>query len=115
MFSMNFNVLADTAAAATAGTTSIWSMLLPIGLMIVLFYFMLIRPQKKREKEVKNMLSNLKVGDRVKTIGMIYGRILSIKDDTITIEVGQNKTQLVVDRRGIANVEGLEVENEMKE
>ena len=104
-------------AAATTPSTggTLLQLLIPLALMVVLFYFMLIRPQKKRDKEVKNMLSNLKVGDRVKTIGMLYGRIISIKDDTVTLEVGTNKTQLVIDRRGIASVEGSDVENEMQQ
>ncbi len=63
-------------------------MLIMIGLMIVLFYFMLIRPQNKRQKQVRNMLDNLAVGDRVMTIGRIYGRITKINDNVITLEVG---------------------------
>jgi len=111
-----FTLMAAASGEVPANNwSSMLSFLIPIGLMLVLFYFMLIRPQKKREKEVKNMLDSLKVGDRVKTIGMLYGRIVSIKDDVITLEVGTAKSQLVIDRKGIANVEGSDVENEMQQ
>ena len=58
------------------------------------------------------MLANLKVGDRVCTIGGIYGTIVRIKDDVMTIEVGENKTQLVFARWAIRNVEQLSVTND---
>jgi preprotein translocase subunit YajC len=77
--------------------------LLPIGLLVV-FYFLLIRPQQKQQKQRKQMLSELKVGDRITTIGRIYGTVIKIKDDVVTIEVGSNKTQLVIDRRGIDSI-----------
>jgi preprotein translocase subunit YajC len=98
-----------------AGGGSLVSMLIMIGLMIVLFYFMLIRPQNKRQKQVRNMLDNLAVGDRVMTIGRIYGRITKINDNVITLEVGPDKVALVIDREGIAKVEDSDVENDMKD
>ena len=85
-----------------------------IVVMIALFYFMLIRPQQKRQKKVQEMLDNLKVGDRIKTIGGIYGRIVGIKDDNyITIEVGSDRVKLVIDRSAVGTVEDVEAENEM--
>ncbi|MBR6569747.1 MAG: preprotein translocase subunit YajC, partial [Clostridia bacterium] len=62
-------------------------MFLPLILMFVIFYFMLIRPQKKKDKKVKEMLAALKPGDRICTIGGIYGTITNIKDDTIELAV----------------------------
>lgn len=67
--------------------------ILPLVLIVVVFYFLLIRPQRKKDKEVKNMLANLKVGDRITTIGGIYGTISAIKDDVITIDVGADQDQ----------------------
>ena len=67
------------------------SMLSPIIMMIALFaimYFMMIRPQKKRDKLIKEMLAGLIVGDKIVTIGGIVGKITSIKDDEIVIETG---------------------------
>lgn len=94
---------------------SLVGMLLPLVLMGVIFYFMLIRPQRKKDKKVKEMLDNLKSGDRVTTIGGIYGTIVSIKDDTITLAVGQKNAQpyeMTVARWAIRNVEEISVENE---
>ena len=86
--------------------------LLPMILIFVIFYFMLIRPQRKKDKEAKKMLENLKVGDRICTIGGIYGTIVRIKDDVLTIEVGEQKTQLVFARWAVRNVEQLSVTND---
>ena len=77
--------------------------LLPVALIAV-FYFLLIRPQQKQAKKKKAMLSELKIGDRITTIGRIYGTIAKIKDEVITIEVGPKKTEILIDRRGIDSV-----------
>ena len=86
--------------------------MLPMILIFVVFYFRLIRPQRKKDKEAKEMLKNLKVGDRICTIDGIYGTIVRIKDDVLTVEVGEQKTQLVFARWAIRNVEQLSVSND---
>ncbi|MBQ7888070.1 MAG: preprotein translocase subunit YajC [Clostridia bacterium] len=86
--------------------------LLPMILIFVVFYFMLIRPQRKKDKEAKQMLENLKVGDRICTIGGIYGTIVRIKDQVLTIEVGEQKTQMMIARWAVRNVEQLSVTND---
>lgn len=66
-------------------------MLSSVFMMVALFaimYFMMIRPQKKREKLTKEMLAGLIVGDKIVTIGGVIGKITSIKDDEIVIETG---------------------------
>ena len=78
--------------------------LLFIGLMMVVFYFLLIRPQKKQQKTRKTMLDNLKVGDRVTTIGRFYGTVVKIKDDILTVKIGPSDTEMMIDRRGIDSV-----------
>lgn len=78
--------------------------LLFIGVMMVVFYFLLIRPQRKQQKTRKTMLENLKVGDRITTIGRMYGTVSKIKDDILTVKVGPNDTELMIDRRGIDSV-----------
>lgn len=114
---------ATTAAAATteaaASTTELSmgaqlvQMFVPMVLIIVVFYFFLIRPQRKKDKKVKDMLAALKQGDRICTIGGIYGTITNIKDDTITLSVGgKNGTEIVVARWAIRNVEEVSVEND---
>ena len=122
------NLLADAAqttattdaAAATemsAGATFIAYavQLVPMILIFVVFYFVLIRPQRKKDKEAKAMLDNLKVGDRICTIGGIYGTIVKIKDDVLTVEVSEQKTQLVFARWAIRNVEQLSVTNDSEQ
>ena len=85
-----------------------------IIMMIVLLLVMII-PQRKRDKQIKDMLASIKVGDRVRTIGGIYGTVTNIKDDIITISVGPDKARLVFARGAIANVEDAAVENTMEE
>ena len=104
------NGSADAAQPNTAG--SIISLLLPLVLMGVVFYFFLIRPQRKKDKAVKNMLDSLKNGDRVCTIGGIYGTVDRVKDDTVTLLVGPEKTKLIMARWAIRSVENATVEND---
>ena len=98
-----------TAAAAQDG--GLLTLVLPMVLMFAVFYFLLIRPQRKKDKKVKDMLSALKVGDRISTIGGIYGTILAIKDDTIELNVGKDNVKLVLARWAIRQVEDVPVEN----
>ena len=123
------NLLADAAAttattdAAAAGETMSTGatiiyyavQFVPMILIFVVFYFLLIRPQRKKDKEAKAMLDNLKVGDRICTIGGIYGTIVRIKDDVLTIEVGEQKTQMVFARWAVRNVEQLSVTNDSEQ
>ena len=117
------NLLADAtatgAAEAAAEEMSTGAMIiyyavqfLPMILIFVIFYFMLIRPQRKKDKEAKQMLENLKVSDRICTIGGIYGTIVRIKDQVLTIEVGEQKTQMMIARWAVRNVEQLTVTND---
>ncbi|RKD34659.1 preprotein translocase subunit YajC [Thermohalobacter berrensis] len=78
-------------------------LLLPI-LFLVIFYFLLIRPQKKKQKQIEEMRQNLKVGDEVTTIGGIYGKITKLKDDIVTIEVGSDKNKFEIARWAIGSV-----------
>ncbi len=112
---------ATTDAAATGEATaggSIASLavtFLPMILIFVVFWFMLIRPQRKKDKKVKEMLNNLKAGDRICTIGGIYGTITGIKDDTITLSVGKDNLSMVVARWAIRSVEEVAIENDAQE
>ena len=73
---------------------------LPIILMFIVFYFLLIRPQQKRQKEQQTMVKNLKKGDQVATIGGVIGTIQSLQDDYVVLKVGQD-TKLEVLRSAI--------------
>ena len=83
-----------------------------IILMIAMFALMII-PQRKREKKIKDMLAAIKVGDRVRTIGGIYGTVSAVRDDIITLTVGPDKVRLVFARGAISNVENVAVEATM--
>lgn len=97
----------STASTSPLGGTL--PILLMLLLMIGLFLVMSI-PQRKREKKVKDMLASLKPGDRVRTIGGIYGTVTNIKDDVVTISVGPDKARLVFARGAIATIEDAPVE-----
>ncbi|MCI8602916.1 MAG: preprotein translocase subunit YajC [Ruminiclostridium sp.] len=102
---MLFRLLVETPSAADAGGNTVVTLLttlLPIVLMVVIFYFLLIRPEKKRSKKMKDMLDNLQVADEVVTTGGIIGRVLSVKEDTVLIETGSDRTRLRVLRSSIA-------------
>jgi preprotein translocase subunit YajC len=77
------------AQAAAGGGSALGALLFPV-LMLVVFYFFLIRPQMKRAKDHKNMISELKVGDEVLTNGGIISKIVNIKDNSVDIEVANN-------------------------
>lgn len=78
-------------------------LILPIGILVI-FYVFAIRPQKKKETEVKEMRSALKVGDNVITIGGIYGKIVLAKEDILVIESGAAKTKLEITRWSVGSV-----------
>ncbi len=65
--------------------------LLMLGLMVLIFYFFMIRPQMKKQKELKNFRENLKAGDKVVTIGGIHGKILEVSDTTVLVQAEGTK------------------------
>ena len=109
----------DAAAAAGAANpevspvAALLSTFVPMVLIVVVFWLFLIRPQRKKDKKIKEMLAALKVGDRVCTIGGIYGTITNIRDEnTITLAVGPQDVPVVFARWAIRNVEEITVEND---
>ena len=74
----------------------------PIVFMLIVFYFLLYRPKKKEQQARKNMLLNLKKGNKVITVGGVYGTITEIKDDVVTIKIA-DKVDVQVARMSIAN------------
>ena len=108
---------ADAGAEATqvSSIAALATTFLPLILIFVVFWFMLIRPQRKKDKQVKEMLNNLKAGDRISTIGGIYGTIKGMKDDMITLAVGKDDLSMVVARWAIRSVEEVTVENDAQE
>ena len=107
----NTSALAEAATPTTANGDML-SMVIMIVVMVAVFYFLLIRPQRKKDKAVKDMLGALKVGDRICTIGGFYGTIDHIKDDTITLKLGSLENTVVIARWAVRSVENVKTEND---
>jgi len=73
---------------------------LPLILIVVVFYFFMIRPQMKRQKEIRKFRESLAKGDKVVTTGGIYGRIIEVKETTIILEVAKD-VHIKVDKNGV--------------
>ena len=76
----------------------------PLLLLIVIMYFLLIRPQRKREKTVNQMRKGLQVGDEIVTIGGLCGKIVKTKDETIIVQVGADKVKFEMMRWAVSKV-----------
>ncbi|WP_099187767.1 preprotein translocase subunit YajC [Tepidibacter mesophilus] len=79
------------------------NLIMPIG-FIVIFYFLLIRPQQKKDKQLKEMRGNLKVGDEVVTIGGLVGKVFSVSEEIVTVEVGGDRNKLHIEKWAIGKV-----------
>jgi preprotein translocase subunit YajC len=84
------------AAPAAANGGSMWPMLLFLGLMVAMMWFMVIRPQKKEEKRRKDMVDATKRGDEVVTIGGVHGTVEAVGEATIDVRVGKGSESIVV-------------------
>jgi len=98
----------NLAAAGTAGGG--WITFAPLIVMVVLFYFLLIRPQQKRTKTRNMMLGNLKKGDKVVTIGGLHGTIMEITDDVVVLRVN-DATKMTFDRSAVNTVVSTSAES----
>lgn len=99
------NVASTVSGDGTVGNNGgFMGMLMTFGPMILLFvafYFLLIRPQQKKEKEVQKMRQSLEVGDEVITIGGIIGRVVSLKEDNVVLETGSDRSKIRIVRSAI--------------
>ncbi len=86
---MQFNSILLEAAASGSGSGALMNVLF-IVLLIVIFYFFLIRPQSKKQKEIRKFREALQVGDKVISAGGIYGKIKEVKDTYIMLEIADN-------------------------
>ena len=98
---------------AAAGSGSMLMSVLPFGLIILIFYFFIIRPQNKKQKETEKMLNALKKGDKVITVGGIHGVVSSTKEKTVIVKVDDN-TKIEFSRNAIASVVADKVEKDSK-
>lgn len=84
-------------------SNALLSFIIPLVLMFAIFYFLLIRPQQKRNKQRNEMMQALKAGDKVVTIGGIHGTIVEINDDKVNLKVSEN-VRMTVDRAAVNEV-----------
>jgi len=110
LFMNLLSAAADTTGTAgqggetMSGTMAALIQFGPIVLILVLMYCLMIRPQQKKQKEEQKMRNNLRVGDELTTIGGIKGRVVSIKDDTIMLETGNDRTKMQFEKWAIQTV-----------
>jgi preprotein translocase subunit YajC len=97
------NAYAQTAGAPDAGVMGNLTTFLPLILMFVVMYFLMIRPQQKRQKEMKAMMDALAKGDEVATAGGILGKVSKVNDTYVTIEVASG-TEVVVQKSAITTL-----------
>jgi preprotein translocase subunit YajC len=90
VFSLLMGGFGQGGGGAEGGSQSFITTLIPFALIIGIFYFLIIRPQNKKQKETQRMLSAIKKGDRVVTIGGIHGVVQSVKESSVIIKVDDN-------------------------
>ena len=86
-----FNFLATTTGTEATGGFPIITLVIYVAVIVLLFYFRAIRPQKKQQKQMDALISSLEVGDSVLTTGGFYGVIIDVMDEVIVVEFGNNK------------------------
>jgi preprotein translocase subunit YajC len=111
MYFVNMAV-ALAEAAQPGGIQSLTTLFLPLALMIGLMYFLMIRPQKKKEKALREQLNAMKVGDKCLTAGGIIGKVVNMKDDEVTIQTSVANTLITVKKTAITTVIKLVSEDE---
>ncbi len=82
------------------GAPNPWIQLMPFALIIVVFYFFMIRPQMKKQKELRKYRESLKKGDKIVTTGGIYGKVSEIKEDKVIMEIAEN-VKITVDKSAV--------------
>ena len=97
------------AATEQTGNTTIAMLgtFLPLILIVVLMYFVTIRPQRKQQKKEQQMRNSLRVGDEITTIGGITGRVVNLKEDTLVIETGADRNKMTIKKWAIQSCETI--------
>jgi preprotein translocase subunit YajC len=93
----------NQGAAGSTGGFGDWGFMIMMGVIFVIFYFLMIRPQQKKQKDLKTMLDKLAYGDAVVTTGGIHGRVTGLSDSVITLEIA-DKVRIKVSRGAIGTV-----------
>ncbi len=94
--------MATTLLAAAQSSSSMLVTFIPLVLIIVVFYFLLIRPQRKKDKEDAMMRNNIQVGDEIVTAGGIIGIVFSVKDDTLVVETGGDRSKIRIKKWAVS-------------
>jgi preprotein translocase subunit YajC len=107
-------LMAPPASGDAGGSAGLFTSLIPFVAIIGIFYFLIIRPQNKKRKETEKMLSALKKGDKVVTIGGLHGTVQSVKETTVLIKVDDN-VKLEFLRSAVSNIISSSKENKIEE
>ena len=94
---------AESTGGTASGGMSQWGILIVMPLIILVFYYLVMRPQNKKQKEAKKMLESLRKGDRIVTIGGLRGTVVSVKEDAVILKVDDN-TKLEYSKSAVATV-----------
>jgi preprotein translocase subunit YajC len=105
---LNYLMIAANAGNNTNPGGSLLTMLLPFAFIILIMYFLVMRPESKRKKQAEEMRNNLKKGDWITTIGGIYGRVVAITDRTVVIETSEDRVRVEFLKSAIGNVGTLD-------
>ncbi len=102
---MHMFLTAATDGANGGGDGTMWTSIIMLAVLGIVFYFFVIRPQKKQEKEATNLRNSLAVGDEVTTIGGIIGRVINVKDDTFVLETTKDRTRIRFERSALKRID----------
>ena len=108
---MSVDILATTIMAPAEGGASPWGTIIMFAAIFAIFYFLLIRPQRKQQQEHEEMVENLKKGDEVVTLGGIIGEIIHLQDDRLVLKTADG-TRLDLERSKVGRRLGDEKEDE---
>lgn len=100
---MDFLIASATAQTAAAPQPSVWGSLIPLILIVVIFWFLLIRPQMKRNKEHRELIAGLSVGDEVVSAGGLLGKITEVGDSFVSVQLSDGVT-VKLQRHSVAQV-----------
>ncbi|MCD7775217.1 MAG: preprotein translocase subunit YajC [Clostridiales bacterium] len=97
----SFTALSILLDDTTTSTSSTWSTIILMVALFAIMYFVMIRPQRKKQKEEQAMRDAIQIGDEVTTIGGICGRVVTVKEDSLVIETGSDKNRMKITRWAI--------------
>ena len=108
-------IMFEDAPAGASGWANTISLIVPMALLAIVFYFFIYRPQKKQEKETANMRSSIELGDVIVTTGGIVGMVVKVKDDMLLIETSGDRTKIQLQKWAVHSVIEKANEPEVKE